>query len=53
VSGSVPPARAVGRALAGPLPSGTHQLLDSGHFPFVEDRAGLLAAVSGFFAGLR
>ncbi len=40
------------RALAEALPSGTLQVLDSGHFPYLEDREGLLAAVSGFFAGL-
>lgn len=43
----------MGRALAAAFPSGTYQLLDGGHFPFVEDRGGMLAAVGGFMAGLR
>lgn len=43
----------MGRALAEAFPVGTYQVLDSGHFPYLEDREGLLAAVSGFFAGLR
>jgi proline iminopeptidase len=40
-------------AMAEALPVGTFAVLDSGHFPYVEDREGLLAAISGFFAGLR
>ena len=39
-------------ALAEALPVGSFQSLDSGHFPYLEDREGLLAAISGFFAGL-
>ncbi len=39
-------------ALAEALPVGSFQVLDSGHFPYLEDREGLLAAISGFFAGL-
>ncbi len=39
-------------ALAEALPIGTFEVLDSGHFPYLEDREGLLAAISGFFAGL-
>lgn len=39
-------------ALAEAFPVGTFQVLDSGHFPYVEDRNGLLSAVSGFLAGL-
>ena len=39
-------------ALAEALPVGTFEVLDSGHFPYLEDREGLLAAISGFFAGL-
>ncbi len=38
--------------LAETLPVGAFQVLDSGHFPYVEDREGLLAAISGFFASL-
>jgi proline iminopeptidase len=43
----------MGRTLAEAFPSGTYEVLDSGHFPYLEDREGLLAAVSGFYAGLR
>jgi proline iminopeptidase len=41
------------RELAEALPLGSLAVLDTGHFPYVEDRDGLLSAVSGFFAGLR
>ncbi len=41
------------RELAEAFPVGTLEVLDSGHFPYVEDRSGLLSAVSGFLAGLR
>lgn len=41
------------RELAEAFPLGTFQVLDSGHFPYMEDRQGLLSAVSSFFAGLR
>lgn len=41
------------RELAEAFPLGTFTVLDSGHFPYVEDRQGLLSAVSSFFAGLR
>jgi proline iminopeptidase len=47
----VPPV-AMGRAMAEALPRGTFVRLDSGHFPYVEDPAGLTSAVSAFFAGL-
>lgn len=43
----------MGRALAEAFPLGTFEALDSGHFPYVEDREGLQSAVSSFFAGLR
>ena len=43
----------MGRELAETLPLGTFEVLDAGHFPWVEDRQGLLSAVSRFFAGLR
>lgn len=39
-------------ALAEALPLGSFEVLDSGHFPYVEDRDGLQAAISGFFARL-
>lgn len=41
------------RELAEAFPVGTLEVLDAGHFPYMEDREGLLSAVSGFFAGLR
>lgn len=41
------------RALAEAFPVGTFEALDTGHFPYVEDRQALLSAVSGFYAGLR
>lgn len=41
------------RELAEAFPLGSLAVLDTGHFPYVEDRDGLLSAVSGFFAGLR
>jgi pimeloyl-ACP methyl ester carboxylesterase len=47
-----PPAD-MARELAEALPLGTLAVLETGHFPYVEDREGLLSAVSGFFAGLR
>lgn len=41
------------RELAEAFPVGTLAVLETGHFPYVEDRQGLVSAVSGFFAGLR
>jgi proline iminopeptidase len=41
------------RELAEAFAQGTFEVLNSGHFPYVEDRDGLLSAISGFFAGLR
>lgn len=41
------------RELAEAFPLGTFEVLDAGHFPYVEDRQGLLSAVSSFFASLR
>lgn len=41
------------RKLAETFPVGTFEVLDAGHFVYLEDREGLLSAVSGFFAGLR
>ncbi|MEM7415586.1 MAG: alpha/beta hydrolase [Gemmatimonadota bacterium] len=43
----------MGQALAEALPAGTFEVLDTGHFPFMEDRDAFLAAVSGFFATVR
>jgi len=43
----------MGQALAEAFPVGTFEVLSTGHFPYIEDREGLLSAVSGFFAGLR
>jgi proline iminopeptidase len=39
-------------ALSEALPVGSFEVLDAGHFPYVEDREGMLSAISGFFAGL-
>ena len=47
----VPP-REMSLALAEAMPVGSFEEVNSGHFPFLEDREGLLSAVSGFFAGL-
>ncbi len=47
----VPPVE-MSRELAEGFPQGRFQILNSGHFPYVEDRDGLLSAISGFFAGL-
>jgi len=47
----VPPVD-MSRELAEAFPLGTFEVLDSGHFPYLEDRNGLLSAVSGFFAEL-
>ncbi|MBT8489053.1 MAG: alpha/beta fold hydrolase [Gemmatimonadetes bacterium] len=41
------------RELAEAFPLGTFEVLDAGHFPYLEDRDGLLSAVSSFFATLR
>jgi len=47
----VPPVE-MSQALAEAISAGTFEVLDSGHFPYIEDRNGLLSAISGFFAGL-
>jgi proline iminopeptidase len=47
-----PPA-AMSRGLAEAFSHGTFVELDSGHFPYLEDRQGLVSAVSAFFASLR
>ena len=44
---------AMARALAEALPQGRLAVLETGHFPYVEDPAGLAAAVVGFLAGVR
>lgn len=38
--------------LAERLPAGELKILETGHFPFVEDRDALLAVVSGFLVGI-
>jgi proline iminopeptidase len=43
----------MGRALAEAFPAGTYEVLNTGHFPYLEDGEALLAAISGFFATLR
>lgn len=40
------------RALAQALPFGRVAVLNSGHFPFLEDRDGMLSAISSFFVDL-
>jgi pimeloyl-ACP methyl ester carboxylesterase len=47
----VPPVE-MSQALAEAISAGTFEVLDSGHFPYIEDRNGLFSAISGFFAGL-
>ena len=42
------PPEAMARELADAFPRGELALLDTGHFPYVEDPAGLLSAVSAF-----
>jgi pimeloyl-ACP methyl ester carboxylesterase len=44
---------AMSRALVSTLPHARLAVLESGHFPFVEDPAGLVSAVEGFLAGIR
>jgi proline iminopeptidase len=44
----IPPV-AMSRALAEAFPNGRLSVLDSGHFPYIEDPAGLTSAISGFF----
>ncbi len=40
------------RELAEAFALGSFEVLETGHFPYIEDRNALLSAVSGFFAGL-
>ena len=47
----LPPER-MSMEMAQALPQGRLEVLESGHFPYIEDRDGLLSAVSGFIAGL-
>ncbi len=44
---------AMARALADSLPHGRLAVLDSGHFPYIEDAPGLVSAVSVFLQDLR
>ncbi len=41
------------QALAEAFPAGSVEVLDTGHFPFAEDREAFVTAVSAFMAGLR
>jgi proline iminopeptidase len=43
---------AMSRAIAEALPEGRLEVLESGHFPFIEDRDGMLASIAAFLAGL-
>jgi proline iminopeptidase len=43
---------AMSQALAGALPLGRLAVLESGHFPYLEDPNGLLSAISAFFVDL-
>ena len=43
---------AMSRALAQALPLGRLVVLDSGHFPYLEDPDGLLSAISAFYVDL-
>ena len=38
----------MGQALAEAFPVGTFEALDTGHFPYIEDRQSLVAAIAGF-----
>ncbi len=44
---------AMARALADSLPNGQLRVLDSGHFPYIEDAPGLASAISLFLADLQ
>ena len=48
----IPPV-SMARALAEALPRGSVAILQSGHFPYIEDVEALTSAISGFLAGLR
>ncbi|MDH5758790.1 MAG: alpha/beta fold hydrolase [Gemmatimonadota bacterium] len=48
-----PTPAAMAAALADSIPGGRLVTLPTGHFPFVEDPRGLVAAVSAFLAGIR
>ncbi|MEQ9398353.1 MAG: alpha/beta fold hydrolase [Longimicrobiales bacterium] len=47
------PPEAMARELAGALPQGRLALLETGHFPYVEDPTALLAAVTTFLTAVR
>jgi len=44
--------RGMSEALASALPRGQLAVLETGHFPYVEDPGALVAAVAGFLAGI-
>ena len=48
----IPPI-AMSQALADALPLGSLSVLESGHFPYVEDQAGLASTLASFLAGLQ
>jgi len=48
----IPPVQ-MGQALADAFPRGSLAVLDSGHFPYIEDPGGLTAAIAGFFVDMR
>jgi len=43
---------AMSQALANAIPLGRMVLLQSGHFPFMEDSDGLLSAIQAFYVDL-
>jgi len=47
----IPPV-AMAEALGDAMPNATVSILESGHFPYIEDADGLASAVAGFFVGL-
>ena len=47
----IPPV-AMAQALSDALPRGPLVVLDSGHFPYIEDAGGLISAISSFLGAL-
>lgn len=47
----IPPV-AMAEAMAEEMPNATVSVLQSGHFPYIEDGDGLASAIAGFFVGL-
>ena len=46
------PPVAMARALSEALPRGSLAVLNSGHFPYIEDAGGLTSAIAGFLGAL-